>query len=90
MTAMQDKLLTFPCLFPIKIMGINNEALVAEVVAIIAAHTTHFDPDNDISTKPSSKGNYIAITANIMATSQEQLDTIYRELNNHKLVRVTL
>jgi len=85
-----EKLLKFPCLFPIKIMGINHLDLVAEVVAIVSRHTAHFDPQNDITTKLSKRGNYMSVTATIMATSQEQLDTIYIELNKHKLVKITL
>jgi hypothetical protein len=84
------KLLEFPCLFPIKIMGINDPDLIAEVVAIVSRHTSHFNPDADIVIKESKHGNYLSITANITATSQKQLDTIYLELNGHKLVKVTL
>ncbi|MCC2624934.1 MAG: hypothetical protein K0R14_807 [Burkholderiales bacterium] len=85
-----EKLLKFPCLFPIKIMGINHLDLVAEVIAIISSHVSHFNPQDDVVTKLSKQGNYLSVTATIMATSQEQLDKIYTELNNHKLVKITL
>lgn len=71
-------------------MGINHTDLIAEVVAIISRHTTHFNPEADIVIRLSKQKNYLSITANIMATSQKQLDTIYTELNKHKLVKVTL
>lgn len=86
----QEKLLKFPCLFPIKIMGNNTPDLVAEITAIISRHAVHFNPQADITTKLSKHGNYLSVTATIMATSQEQLDTIYIELNQHELVKVTL
>ena len=85
-----DSLLKFPCSFPIKIMGINSEDLVPEVVAIISARSHTFNPEADIVAKPSSKGNYLSITATIQAQSQEQLDNIYLALNKHELVKVTL
>ena len=34
--------------------------------------------------------NYLSISADIVAQSQQQLDDIYRTLNKHKLVKVTL
>jgi putative lipoic acid-binding regulatory protein len=85
-----EKLLKFPCLFPIKVMGINHLDLVAEVAAVISRHVSHFNPQEDVVTKLSKKGNYLSVTATIMATSQEQLDKIYIELNKHKLVKITL
>ena len=71
-------------------MGINSEDLVPEVVAIISAHSDTFNPEADIVVKPSSKGNYLSITATIQAQSQVQLDSIYLALNKHELVKVTL
>lgn len=86
----KEKLLEFPCLFPIKIMGTNTPQLVTEIIAIISRHAIHFNPTADIATKLSKQGNYLSVTATIMASSQNQLDTIYTELNQHKLVKITL
>jgi putative lipoic acid-binding regulatory protein len=38
----------------------------------------------------SSSGKYLSITATFTATSREQLDALYRELNGHELVVMTL
>ena len=83
-------LLQFPCSFPIKIMGINDEHLLPEVTAIIARHVSDFNPQSDIEIKISSKKNYVAITVTIMAISKQQLDIIYSELHKHNLVKVIL
>jgi uncharacterized protein len=85
-----QELLKFPCSFPIKIMGVNSDDLLPEVIAIITKHVDNFNPQTDITTKPSSKGNYLAITVTIIATSKQQLDIIYQELHKHKLVKVML
>ena len=85
-----ESLLKFPCRFSIKIMGINHIDLIPEVTAIVAAHANGFNPESDLAIKLSKQKNYLAITASIDATSQEQLDTIYRTLNQHELVKVTL
>lgn len=84
------KLLQFPCTFTIKIMGLNNEKLVTEVADIIANLSPSFNPAIHLTTKNSTKGNYLSISATIEAKSQEQLDQIYQALNNHELVKITL
>ena len=83
-------LIEFPCTFPIKVMGINTSALITDVVAIVSLHCQGFNPDSDIKITPSTKGNYISVTATVNATSQQQLDTIYHALNKHDLVKFTL
>lgn len=87
---MENKLLTFPCTFTIKIMGINDQRLIPEVVAIISSLSDTFNPDTGITTRESVKGRYLSISATIEAKSQAQLDQIYITLNKHELVKVTL
>ncbi len=86
----KEKLLQFPCEFPIKIMGINDSNLLSEITEIVSKYYPQLNPKKDISTKHSSKGNYISITLTIFATSQKQLDDIYKSLNQHKLIKLTL
>ena len=40
--------------------------------------------------RPSAKGNYLAITCTVNATSQAQLDALYREMSSHPMVKVVL
>lgn len=86
----KTSLLTFPCEFPIKVLGISDSDLLPEVIRIIEANCSDFKAHKDITVKPSTKGNYSAITITITAKSQHQLDTIYLALNQHKLVKITL
>lgn len=83
-------LLEFPSEFAIKIMGINHEDLIPEVIAIVSAHSSTFNPEGNIVTRLSKEGKYLSITATINAQSQQQLDDIYRALNKHELVKITL
>ena len=85
----EESLLTFPCEFPIKIMGRASENFEADVVAIVRKHAPDLS-EAAITNRPSGKGNYIAITVTVNATSKEQLDNIYLELNDHKSVVMTL
>lgn len=85
----EETLLTFPCEFPIKIMGRASDDLEAEIVSIVRKHAPDLG-ENAVSTRPSGKGNYLAITVKVTATSKEQLDNIYLELNTHDAVLMTL
>ncbi len=80
--------ITFPCLFPIKVMGLNSEAFTSAVMSIFCHH---LEPGQFTqSARPSSSGKYLSITVTFMAQSQEQLNAIYEELNRHELVVMTL
>jgi len=43
-----------------------------------------------IEERVSSGGNYTGLTITVRATSQEQLDNIYRALTGHPMVKVVL
>lgn len=86
----KNSLIIFPCLFPLKIVGVNHPDLIPEVVAIIMAYCPHFDPVNDVQIKNSKANNYLAVTATILAESQTQLDNIYHALNKHELIKITI
>ncbi len=82
-------LINYPCLFPIKVMGLNVEGFMPAICLI----AQQFDPDFDaasIELRPSKGGNYLGITVTIRATSRTQLDEAYRTLSSHPLVKVVL
>lgn len=85
----EESLLTFPCEFPIKIMGRASENFKAEVVAIVRKHAPDLSAAA-VSSRPSGKGNYLAITVIVNAVSKQQLDNIYLDLNDHQAVVMTL
>ncbi len=79
---------TFPCSFPLKVMGLNNQDFEAAIKAVFEKHL----PAATIvyTSQLSKSGKYLSITATFTATSKEQLDALYRELNGHELVVMTL
>ena len=84
-----DSLIEYPSDFPIKIMGIMQDTFAQTMVDVVQRH----DPDfhaGKMSMRPSSKGNYLALTMTVRATSREQLDNLYRELSSHAMVKVVL
>ncbi len=78
----------FPCSFPLKVMGLNNDAFETAIKSVFQKHL----PGASIAytSQPSKNGKYLSITATFTATSKEQLDALYRELNAHELVVMTL
>ena len=85
----QEKLLVFPCEFPIKVMGRDSEQFRQTAIALVEEHAGKV-LDDAIKTSASSKGNFLSITVTITATSQEQLDNIYQALSDHDEILVAL
>ena len=87
--ARQESLIEYPSQFPIKVMGLKVDGMVAAIT-----HVAHqFDPAFDASTielRESSGGKYLGVTVTVTATSREQLDELYRTLSSHPMVKVVL
>ena len=85
----QESLIEYPSQFPIKVLGLKVDGLVAAIT-----HVAHqFDPAFDVSTielRESSGGKYLGVTVTVTATSREQLDELYRTLSTHPMVKVVL
>ncbi|MBT9613255.1 MAG: DUF493 domain-containing protein [Burkholderiales bacterium] len=82
-------LLEFPTAFPLKIMGEARDDFTPVMVAIVQKHAPDYDPAS-IEIRPSKQGKYLGLTCVIQATSQAQLDALYRELSAHPLVKMVL
>ena len=87
--AQDDKLLEFPCDFPIKMMGRDHPDFRESAVSLIERHAGEI-PSDAIRTALSRKGNFLSITITIKAKSQQQLDDIYRDLTEHDEILVAL
>ncbi|HXZ96564.1 MAG TPA: DUF493 domain-containing protein [Burkholderiales bacterium] len=79
----------YPCAFPIKIMGKSQAGFAQAIMQIVMRHDPDFDPAS-MEMKSSKKGKYLSLTCIIQATSQEQLDELYRELCDHPMVVMVL
>jgi len=84
----RDSLLEFPCDFPIKAIG-RGKNLTERVYELISPHAPDLEPST-MTTHPSGKGNFIAVTVIITATSQAQIDAIYHELTRCEQVIMAL
>lgn len=84
-----ESLLTFPCEFPIKIMGKNHHGFHQAVIEILKNHLTDFE-DTEISETESKKNNYCSITVMVNAVSKAHLDGIYYDLTASEWVIMAL
>jgi len=85
----EETFFEFPCQFPIKAMGKTDIELDLLVIEIISRHVPVCNKEA-VATRPSKDGNYISVTVTIEASSKQQLDAIYQDLNDHPHVLMTL
>ncbi len=82
-------LITYPCRFPIKVMGERSDTFLPEMLAVVQ----RFDPEmpaDGVEIRHSSGGKYTGLTLHVWVTSRAQLDDVYRALSGHPRVKVTL
>ena len=84
-----ESLLTFPCIFPIKVMGRREDGYAQAVLEVVLRHAPDFDPAT-MEMRPSKAGKYLSVTVTITARSREQLDALYKELSGHPMVMMVL
>lgn len=84
-----ETLLEFPCAFPLKIMGLAQDDLAQQVLAVVHQFAPDYD-GKDMEMRASSSGKYVSLTCTINAQSKAQLDDLYRALTSHPLVKVVL
>jgi uncharacterized protein len=81
----EPSLLEFPCDFPLKIIGFQRAGYAQSILEVVQRHAPDYD-GSTMEMRPSSKGKYLSLTCTVCATSQQQLDDLYRELCNHPMV----
>jgi putative lipoic acid-binding regulatory protein len=84
-----ESLLTFPCVFPIKVMGRREDGFAQAIAEVVMRHAPDFHADT-LEMRASKNGRYLSLTATLNARSREQLDALYSELSKHPLVIMVL
>ncbi len=85
----QTPLLTFPCDFPMKIMGTATASFKDEIFTIIRKHYPELNHDlTQINT--SKNGNFLAISITVYALDQASLDALYQEISQHPDIKMVL
>ena len=88
-TPARQTLIEYPCDFPIKAMGARVDGFAQAVIEVVLSQAPDFDPAG-VEMRPSSKGNYLAVTCTFRAVSQAQVDAVYQALTAHPMVKVVL
>jgi len=70
-------------------MGAAVDGFAQAVVEVVLRHAPDYDPAG-IEIRPSKGAKYLSLTCTVNATSQAQLDALYRELTSHPLVKIVL
>ena len=79
-----DTLLEFPCLFTFKVMGVAEANFMEQVLEVIQKYAPG---DYAPTIKPSSKGNYCALSIPVTVTSKAHIETIYSKVSELEAVR---
>ena len=85
----RETLIEFPCRFPVKVMGDSHPDLMEDVQSCVAEHVPPA-ADAVIEQRASRTGRFVSITITFTATSQAQLDDLYRALGRCDRVRMIL
>ncbi|EIW87889.1 MAG: DUF493 family protein YbeD [Alishewanella agri] len=83
-----DEFLEFPCQFNFKVLGLAQEQLVDDIMAVIRQHAEAADYSPTV--KPSGKGTYHSVTVQVTVTSKDHIELLYTELGKIELVRYVL
>ncbi len=81
--------ISFPCDYPVKVVGDVRPNFHDEVFDVVA----HHDPTMTtarVSQKTSRKGNFISISFMLMARSEGQLKALFSDLKQIESVRLVL
>jgi len=88
-TCKKDSLIQFPCDFMVKVIGKASSTFEELIINIVLRHY----PDTDLlkMTKRLSRDhNFITITVTVPAKNKTELDALYQELSNTKVVLFVL
>ena len=69
----------FPCDYPVKVMGANDDDFVGMVLEIGQRHAPEIGP-RDLSTRESRTGRWVSVTLVIRATGEAQLSALFEDL----------
>ena len=85
----EESALQFPCEFPIKMMGRDTPEFRSAARTLVENHVGGVS-DERVQASISRNGRFVSVTVTITATSQQQLDDIYRDVTAHDDVLMAL
>lgn len=79
----------FPCDYPIKVILVSGDMRVSEVLAVVQQHAPEVDELN-AEVVPSRNGKYGSVRINILATGEDQLKRLHKDLLSLDFVKMVL
>ncbi|MGQ7247515.1 HP0495 family protein [Halomonas sp. V046] len=74
-----DVTITFPCAYPIKVVGDAAQDFAATVAQIVQRHDPEFDA-TDMQVIDSRNGRFQSVRLTLTATGEDQLKALFEEL----------
>jgi putative lipoic acid-binding regulatory protein len=84
-----DQTIVFPCAYPIKVIGEEDDAFVSNVCDIVAAHDPHFSSEKVVE-KKSRAGRFCSLTIELQATGEAQILAIFNAVKQLPQVKLVL
>lgn len=81
--------LEYPCAYPIKIMGLDEDGFAALVLEIVRRHDAAV-LDEHVTYRSSSNGKYLSVSVTITATGPEHIRALFEELKASGRVAMVL
>jgi len=81
--------LVFPCDFPLRVIGKDEDNFFEFVVDLVAKHFPGI-PEENFTIHSSSGGKYLSVSVNFWAESREKVDALYIEMGQHKRILLAL
>jgi hypothetical protein len=89
MTNEPEPLVEYPILFPLKVIGMDEDDFELFVVEIVRRHVPELVEENIIS-RLSNGNKYRSVSFEFIAESRAQMDALYTELRSHERVLMIL
>jgi uncharacterized protein len=81
--------LNFPCEYPVKVIGRDENNFFEFVVDLVLRHVPDL-PVETFTSHTSSGGKYLSVSVTFLAQSRAQVDALYKEIAEHKRIKVAM
>ena len=81
--------LLFPCEYPVKVIGKDEDNFYEFVLELVTRHAPELSA-GDFSSRRSGGGKYLSVSVSFIAQNRAQVDGLYKELGQHPRVIVAL
>jgi len=81
--------ISFPCAYPIRIIGVESDGFARRVLDVVRIHDHHVSPDN-VNLRHSNRGKYVSVAVTMTATGEDQLRALHADLMKLNDVKMVL